>query len=162
MLTTTSASIHPDFEYVVVHHSATADSGTLSFHAIAAAHKARFGIDRVGYHWVVERVDDSAGRMGLVTMRGTTMRMPGVHVRGFNSKAVGVCLVGDFTTAPPTVAQYEAVGSVAAWCLALIGYPGKVARIIGHRDVDTLLGKPVHTDCPGAKFDVDTVREYAK
>jgi N-acetylmuramoyl-L-alanine amidase len=91
-------------------------------------HKAKGWID-VGYHFVIKRD-------GTV-QKGRPVGDIGAHTEGFNSTAVGVCMVGgvnekNFTVAENnfTPEQWASLKTVVSGLVA--SYPN--ARVWGHRD----------------------------
>jgi hypothetical protein len=90
----------------------------------------------------------------------------GAHAEGFNTRSVGVVVLGTFSSTVPTTAALRSVGNILGWKLFLHGadpLSGNVAftsggsarfpagqqvslpRIVGHRDVG-------RTECPGAQL----------
>jgi N-acetylmuramoyl-L-alanine amidase len=55
------------------------------------------GFRDVGYHFVI-------GRDGKLE-RGRSMRHPGAHIRGFNQRSIGICMVGGVTEKNHKVAE---------------------------------------------------------
>jgi N-acetylmuramoyl-L-alanine amidase len=107
-------------DYLVVHCSYTPDDRGVTAAEIHQWHKDR-GWSGIGYHRIINRdgsVED--GRPEYWT---------GAHVRGYNKKSLGVCLIGrnDFTPD-----QYSTlIWVLKAW---IIRYPD--AEIVGHCDLD--------------------------
>lgn len=120
-----------EIKLVVVHHSAT-QSGTPG--AFARFHVETRGWPGIGYHFVV-------GKKGEL-WRTNALTTVSYHARGHNRESVGVCLVGDFTEAPPSAVQLAALEGLLRWLVAkLLG-----RRIVFHRDVVAT------TSCPGAQM----------
>jgi hypothetical protein len=134
-------------EYIILHHSATPDGLVLKdFDAIKRYHMEVNGWRDIGYHWVVERIDGV-----LTAIPGRPEADDGAHCLRHNSDAIGVCVVGDYTKAPPDDETYR---FVAALCKQIKArHP--IKEIGGHRDYYA-------TACPGDKFDVEKVRQYVK
>jgi N-acetylmuramoyl-L-alanine amidase len=133
-------------EYIVIHHSLTKDSKTLSAQAIRKAHKAMAWVD-IGYHYVIERV---ANHYEIIC--GRMMNEIGAHCKEFdmNSKSIGICLIGNFDIEPPPVAQWKlALKLVQSLCdvLGISKY-----NVKGHRDYAT------YKSCPGRLFDMGKFR----
>ena len=149
----------------VVHHSATGndyaptDSAAI-VRSIYEYHTLTQGWGDIGYNALVDKYGQVfEGRFG-----GITNPVEGVHTGGFNADTWGVCMIGDFSQAPPTPEQLRAVGQLLGWRLAMDGVnpKGTVAltsaggpntlvprgatstlpSIFGHRDVG-------ETACPG-------------
>ncbi len=137
--------------YVIVHHSATRDSGTVSWGAIRRYHTDVNEWRDIGYHAGVE-LTEAGGVQSFETLVGRPWDMNGAHCKhdGMNRKALGVCLVGDFdVTDVPDEQINRAVDLVALWC-RMFQIP--VVNVHGHRD-----HHPGKT-CPGKRFDMDDFR----
>ena len=134
-------------EYIILHHSATPDGLVLKdFDAIKRYHMEVNGWRDIGYHWVVERIDGV-----LTAIPGRPEADDGAHCLRHNSDAIGVCVVGDYTKAPPDDETYR---FVAALCKQIkTRHP--IKEVGGHRDYYA-------TACPGNFFDVEKVRQYVK
>lgn len=149
----------------VVHHSATGndyaptDSAAI-VRSIYEYHTLTQGWGDIGYNALVDKYGQVfEGRFG-----GISNPVEGVHTGGFNADTWGVCMIGDFSQAPPTPEQLRAVGQLLGWRLAMdrvdpkgtvvlasAGGPNTrfprgarptLPSIFGHRDVG-------ETDCPG-------------
>lgn len=133
-------------EYIILHHSLTKDSGAVSWDAIRKYHTG-MGWDDIGYHFGIEQVGDV-----FEILIGRMQTHSGAHCKqnGMNRKALGVCLVGSFDTAPPQKEQWDkAVSLVESLCL-LHGIP--VENVKGHRDY-------APKSCPGRMFDMSKFRD---
>jgi hypothetical protein len=116
---------------IVIHHSVT--RGNFSIERIAEFHIGR-GYAGIAYHYVV----DGIGR----TFRTNSDMSFTWHGNGGNT-GLGVCLLGDFTTAVPPEAQLAAAAELV---LALRGQYG-LLPVIGHREA-----AGAATACPGDAF----------
>ena len=74
-----------EINLIVVHGSATFITMNIGVEEIREWHLAR-GWDDIGYHDVIRRD-------GVIEI-GRPLEIPGAHARGFNSKSIGVCLIG--------------------------------------------------------------------
>lgn len=117
-------------------------------------HKAQ-GWSEIGYHFVV-RLD---GRIET----GRALGKPGAHTRGINSVAIGICFSGHGDLQPLTPKQLSAGIKLTKELMARYQIP--IERVIGHREVNTLVAKKVlskdfivRKTCPGKKVDMDRVR----
>lgn len=136
---------------IVIHHAAEFDTPKLQWSAIRKWHMGtppngpNDGPYRdIGYHAGVELIEDS-----YEILIGRPWNQNGAHTLNHNWKALGVCLVGNFMTAPPPDAQLaKAAQLVRYWMDAF-----KVAKdsVYRHKDLND-------TDCPGAAFPWDKFR----
>ncbi|GAA1097691.1 peptidoglycan recognition family protein [Nocardiopsis composta] len=134
--------------YIVVHHTATANSTDYSLeHAFALSRSIQnFHMDGNGWADTGQQLTISRG--GHV-MEGRNSSLPairagdhviGAHVANYNDVAVGIENEGTYTSAEPTGALYGALVETCAWLCAAYGRPA--SAIIGHRDLNA-------TACPG-------------
>lgn len=117
---------------------------------IRRTHKAK-GWSDIGYHHVLH--EDG------VWHRGRPERKSGAGVKGLNANSIHLCLIGNGNKADFTETQYIALMvKLRELCAA---YPD--AEVLGHREANQYLPKSLHTRkrCPGAKVDMDFVRELA-
>jgi N-acetylmuramoyl-L-alanine amidase len=77
---------------IVIHHSLTKDSNTVSWDAIKKYHTETMGWDDIGYHFGVEYV---TGSVKILT--GRPILYAGAHTREFND-SIGICVVGNYDT----------------------------------------------------------------
>ena len=144
-------------EYIVIHHSLTADSGTVSWGAIRRYHVQELGWKEIGYQAGVELVGDA-----YEILLGRLSDGPGAHAKeaGMNERSFGVCLIGNFDEAPPPEPQWEKALQLVRWLQRLFGIPA--ANVIGHREVGLLAGldwtKGEYKSCPGRLFSMAEFR----
>jgi len=115
-----------NWKYIIIHHSTTEDGKFLNdFKAIERFHTSyRYNDDivtkekaeelmrahkfitlpwkKIGYQKVIE-YDNNI----LVVKDGRTLDESGAHCKGLNSRAIGICLVGDFDKKEPVEEQYD-------------------------------------------------------
>lgn len=137
---------------IAVHHSATADSGSASWGAIRHQHVVVNKWAAIGYHFGVERIDDSAGRQHVERLLGRPYYMDGAHEPKLNRTHLGVCIVGNYDLAPPPAAVWGAAVDVVAW-LAMLNHLDVTApgAVVGHREYAA-------KSCPGSQFDLQRFR----
>ena len=121
-------------DYIVVHASATPPDMQIGAADIDNWHKSN-GWSGIGYHAVIRR-------NGTLEF-GRHFDDIGAHVRGHNSKSVGVCLAGgvDENNQPDnnfTPEQFRTLRKVLE--MLECAYPGAI--IVGHRDLYE------YKDCP--------------
>lgn len=132
---------------VIIHHSKTADSETLSWQAVRKWHVEHNGWDDVGYHAGIELIGDQ-----FECFFGRPFNRTGAHCRGQNIGSLGLCFIGDYDEDPPSdLMMHTAAQRVIAPWLHLMQKP--VGCITGDRDWHH--GKT----CPGSQFDLDKLRE---
>jgi hypothetical protein len=143
-------------EYLIVHCAATPPSADIGASDIDRWHRQR-GWKKNGYHEVITRSGERQNaERGFKTRR---LNEPGAHVgscgRGWNSKALGICLVGGVNEDGQaennfTEAQFAALRE------AISDYQGRFQipdeNVMGHRDLIHLTGKGKPKACPS--FDV--------
>lgn len=140
---------------IIVHHSAVTiarNEAPVDVRLLDAVHQQRgYGVFywgrvyHVGYHYVI--LPDGT------VQRGRPERCQGAHARGYNSY-IGICLIGDFSTADnptgerglqkPTPAQMCALVTLCRRLRARYRIP--LRRVRRHSDVDP------ETQCPGDRF----------
>lgn len=129
---------------IVIHHSATRDSETLSWEAIRQAHLARGWAD-VGYHYGVEM-----HRGACQVLVGRPLYYPGAHVTGHNADSIGLCVIGNLDEDKPHPRQIDRLLDLLRDLIEVFGFLPDRDTILGHRDL-------ARTRCPGAHLDVDDV-----
>jgi N-acetylmuramoyl-L-alanine amidase len=132
-------------EYIIIHHSATAQGDVETFRR---AHRAK-GWRDIGYHYVIGNGTYS-GDGEIET--GRTEAEDGAHcsVDGMNRKSIGICLVGNFDKDKPTPAQMEALERLCRDIIERHKIP--VSKVLGH-------GEVAATNCPGKNFDMAAFRK---
>ena len=152
---------------VVVHHTAQGNAYDQAdvprlIRADYAYHVQARGWSDLGYNLVVDRFggiwEGRAGGLGRPTI--------GAHAQGFNTRTVGVALLGDMTKGAPTAAVIKAMARVGAYAAATwrfdpqssatltsrgsprypSGQQVRLPRVFGHQDTG-------RTSCPGALQD---------
>ena len=145
-------------EFVVLHHSLTEDSGTVSWGAIRRYHTQVQGWRDIGYHWGLELVGDF-----YEVLLGRWWDEAGAHVAELqmNARSLGICLVGNFDLVPPPDAQWAKALALAQRLRVRWGIP--VRNVLGHREVGLRAGKDwrqgAYKTCPGRSFDLDRFRQ---
>lgn len=139
------------WRYIVMHHSATEQGDVAS---IDAVHKRRVDAQGkpwlgIGYHFVIGNGQGLADGKIEPTFRWQK-QLAGAHAGAgaYNTAGIGVCLIGNFESSPPTPRQLAAAKEVVALLATRYKIPPK--QIVRHRDVKA-------TECPGKHFDLQSV-----
>ncbi|OWF42249.1 Peptidoglycan-recognition protein SB1 [Mizuhopecten yessoensis] len=94
------------------------------------------GFDDIGYQYVI-------GGDGTV-FEGRGSKYGGSHSPGYNTKSIGVCLLGNFMTTLPSSNAVSSLKKLHT-CLQHQGMLSANNSVFGHKDV-----RP--TSCPGKEF----------
>ena len=109
---------------IVIHCADTPAHMDIGAEEIRAWHRLR-GFSDVGYHFVIRRNGE--------VERGRPENAVGAHVQGWNSRSVGICLVGGKPEANFTPAQWESLERLVRDLQRR--YPA--AEVAGHRDLNS-------------------------
>ena len=139
-------------EYIIIHHSLTKDSGTVSWAAIRRYHKDVLGWSNIGYHFGIEAVGSPADNiMSTEILIGRFPGDIGAHCVPRNGDSIGVCLVGNFDKHGVPIMQWSRAVDLCLWLKRV--YPRLLVKnILGHREAQT------NRTCPGKNFDMDKFR----
>jgi hypothetical protein len=158
--------VTPDLKLAIVHHSVNSNSYSAGsvpamLRAIQAYHQDVNGWNDIAYNFIVDRF----GRIWEGRAGGIANLVTGGHSQGFNTGAVGIVVLGDFSSAAPPAASLESIAHVIAWKFAhhrvdpgstvqyttlgsqkyAAGTTVVLPRIIGHGHVQ-------YTLCPGPQL----------
>ena len=164
-LRTGSPSYASAVKVAYVHHTAstndyTAEQAAQQVRGFYAYHTQSLGWGDIGYNFLV----DKFGRIYEGRYGGMDRAVIGAHAGGFNTRSMGVSMIGTYTSVAPTSATLDATRNLLAWKLSSNGadplgkavltsgggstskYPAgtqvTVDVILGHRDTNK-------TACPG-------------
>lgn len=133
-------------EKVIIHHSLTKDSGTVSWNAIHHYHVNVKGWSDIGYHAGIEDVEGK-----YVCIFGRPDWVPGAHTYGENGRSLGFCFVGNYDQGRPSESRLRvACRRVLAPWLARWGLG--VEALVPHSQF-------ANKTCPGKLFPMDRLRE---
>ena len=134
---------------VVIHHSKTSDSDSLSWAAIHNYHVNTMGWSDIGYHAGIEEVD---GR--YVCLFGRPDMVPGAHTAGYNGSTLGFCFVGDYDESEPGEARLRVAARrvLAPW---LLRHGLGVDALVPHNQFAA-------KTCPGKRFPMDRLRTIVR
>ena len=133
-----------------VHHTVTAnDDGTpaATIRSIYHYHAVTQGWGDIGYNYLVDAqgriYEGRYSRVGVTGEDGARRGVIGAHTKGYNTGAVGVALLGNFTSRDATAAAKAGLADLLAWKADRHNIDPYSLR--GHRDVGD-------TSCPGGAF----------
>jgi N-acetylmuramoyl-L-alanine amidase len=138
---------------VIIHHSATKDSGTVSWGAIWRYHVEERGWNSIGYHAGIEVVGDGPYR--VQTFMGRMWDRNGAHISGLNEGSLGLCVVGNWDEDIVPDDQWRRALEVVRLWLRLFGLSNM--DVYGHGEYAELAGGNL-TACPGRNFDMNRFR----
>ena len=137
------------WQCVVVHHSAS-DKSTPE--GMRDYHVRQRGWDDLGYHFVIGngvKYPDGqifVGNRWRQQKHGAHCKTPNNH---YNEHGIGICLIGDFDSHPPTQKQLASLARLSSFLTAKCGIPD--SKILTH-------GGVTHkTACPGRYFSLGPV-----
>jgi LysM repeat protein len=135
------------WDYIVVHHSATSMG---SAKAMDRYHREERHMENgLAYHFVIGNGNGMGD--GTVTIgHRWTRQLNGGHLASeeLNTRALGICLVGNFDQQRPTAKQLEALDLLTEYLMKRCGVPKSGVKT--HQQIN-----PIGTRCPGRLFDDD-------
>jgi N-acetyl-anhydromuramyl-L-alanine amidase AmpD len=142
------------WEYIVIHHSATRTGCADVFDA---AHRARGMNNGLAYHFVIDNGTDDKPDGHIETGARWTAQLHGGHCRQtrINELGIGICLVGDFSHDAPTPKQLESLVVLVRGLQEQFKIPDD--HVLGHGEV---LGE--FSECPGKEFPWEEFRKRLK
>lgn len=133
---------------IILHHSLTKDSGTVSWNAIKDYHTKTLGWKDIGYHCGFEYVGDK-----VVFQKGRSLETDGAACVGKNKTHIQICIVGNFDEVEPTEDMYRAVGQLCKQFMDI--YDFGIEEIRGHFAY-------APKSCPGKMFNWLALSKYIK
>jgi len=130
---------------IILHHSLTKDTGTVSWPVIRKYHKGLGWID-IGYHFGIEDINGS-----YEILMGRMLFQPGAHTKGHNKNSIGICFVGNFDDFKPPEAQWYKGIKLVRWLL--FNFRLTPDHVHGHNEFAD------YKTCPGKMFDLDKFRD---
>ena len=135
-------------KYIILHHSLTKDTKTVSWGAIRKYHTEVLNWRDIGYHVGIERIGDYTE-----ILHGRSYNTQGAHCRGMNSESLGVCFVGNYDIIKPTRTMWLTGAVLVNNLMEIYNIP--LDRVQPH-------SKFSRKTCPGVLFDVDKFKDDVK
>lgn len=140
------------WEFILIHHSATQAGSVQVIHEDHRQRKDAAGNSwlGIGYHFVIGNGNGMLDGAIEPTFRWNE-QLHGAHSGNamFNSRGIGICLIGDFEKTPPSRAQMESVRELVRVLATRHGITR--ANLMGHEAVKA-------TACPGKYFPLKELR----
>lgn len=140
-----------NWTHIIIHHSLTKDSETVSWDAIRRYHTETHNWADIGYHFGIELIDNE-----YHILAGRPLNVAGAHCKeeGMNKKAIGFCFVGNYDEAPPpSIMLVKGTAYIKGLMDEFNIIP---ADVRGHRDYAT------YKSCPGKLFDMTLLRDMIR
>lgn len=134
---------------IIVHHSLTKDSGTVSWGAIRKYHTQTLKWDGIGYHCGVELVM-SGSELYYEILMGRMWDRQGAHTKGQNRNSLGICFIGNYDILPPKKQIIQIGAKVIALWLKLFDL--STYDIYPHNHFNA------YKSCPGSLFDMEYLK----
>jgi len=139
-----------DWRYIMIHHSLTKDTETVSWDDIYHFHTVKRGWLDIGYHagieWVAENRDSSPDRYEILLGRPLTEYGAHCPQNGMNRKAIGFMFTGNYDLhAPKTEMLMRACKYFIRPMMEIFDIPED--RIVGHNQYAG------YKTCPGKLWD---------
>ncbi|NOX58739.1 MAG: N-acetylmuramoyl-L-alanine amidase [Planctomycetes bacterium] len=135
---------------IVIHHSASATGGAVSFDQY---HRNVRKWDELGYHFVIGNGSETFDGKIEVGSRWTKQKT-GAHCKTgnnhYNKHGVGICLVGNFENSSPSSAQIASLDKLLLFLSQQCGISAD--HVLSHGAVTN------RTACPGRRFPLSTVK----
>ena len=129
---------------IILHHSLTKDSKTVSIGAIRRYHVVDLGWSDIGYHFLIEFMRDH-----VEIVCGRMPDKKGSHCKGFNANSIGICFVGNYDLIEPS----KEIWSAGIKLVTFLMRRYRVADIKGHKHYNN------NKSCPGNLFDVEKFKQ---
>jgi hypothetical protein len=127
--------------HIIIHHSLTKDSATVSWGAIRKYHMETLGWKDIGYHFGLELIGDH-----YEVLMGRTLSEDGAHCKegGMNRCGIGICVAGNYDIDDLPEPALALLVRLVRSLQAVFVIPA--ANVQRHSDYAT------YKSCPGTKF----------
>ena len=144
-------SAYRNWEYIIVHHSATATGSAERFDK---QHRDK-GWRGIGYNFVINNGTCGRGDGEVEVTPRWTLQQTGAHCKASdrNENGIGICLVGNFSETQPTDRQLLSLINLIRELQQQFNIPA--SRVEGHGRV-----RGANTECPGTGFPWATVKQH--
>jgi len=156
------------WEKIIIHHSLTKDSKTVSWQAIRRYHmswaycgnivsqqeadelikdgkRVKRPWTNIGYHYGIELINDT-----YEIFVGRQLNQIGAHTRGNNQGALGICIVGNYDIDEVTDDILKITTKLVKSHMTIFNISAN--NIFGHNEFDT------NKTCPGSNFNMEAFR----
>jgi len=132
------------WKYIIIHHSATDYGSALAFDK---AHLNRGFWNGLGYHFVIDNGTNGKADGQIEVSPRWIKQQNGAHCKAgnMNSRAIGICIVGDYTTDHLSSQQMDSLVYLVKKLKDYYNIPNR--NIMGHGQVPG-----ASTECPGRSF----------
>lgn len=131
------------WQWIVAHHSAIRQGNAAIY---GRAHRQRGMENGLAYHFVIGNgIDSGDGEIEIGPRWFRQIKGGHVNREEINEVGIGICLVGNFDQARPTVKQLQAFRELMDYLRSDVG--GSRIRFAVHKEID-----PGRTACPGRYF----------
>lgn len=141
---------------IILHHSLTKDSGTVSWGAIRNYHINTCGWRDIGYHYGIEAVKGD-----YEILVGRFENEIGAHTYGWNYRSIGICFVGNYDIEEPKIKMLSKGIELVRYLMDVYNIPKH--KVIGHREAEVKLKngsiRSPNKTCPGNYFNMIKFRE---
>ena len=142
-----------DWQYIVIHHTATESGSVESIHEEHLNRRDAEGNPwlGIGYHFVIGNGQGMPDGTVRATFRWKE-QIHGAHSGSemFNARGIGICLIGNLEESPPSMAQIESLKSLVKVLAARHRITPE--NLMGHASVKA-------TACPGKHFPLNEIRQ---
>lgn len=128
---------------IILHHSLTQDSSTVSWGAIRDFHTLTLRWNDIGYHFGIENL-----RGQTEILMGRMPYVQGAHCKGYNRNSIGICFVGNYDLEPVPEEHWKCGLRLVKYLQSVYS----ITTILGHRELNPA------KSCPGKLFDLTKFR----